>query len=109
MSRKFSSKRPLTDAEEAEIQRMIASDPDNPEATNEQIARRKTFAEAFPELAESIKRTRGRPKLDNAKLAVTLRLDPATVARFQTQGDDWRTRMSETLDRAAARQANKAS
>ncbi len=29
---------PLTDAEEAEIQRKIASDPDNPELTNEQLA-----------------------------------------------------------------------
>jgi hypothetical protein len=32
MPRKFSSKRPLTDEEEAEIQGMIASDPDNPRA-----------------------------------------------------------------------------
>ena len=37
-SKKFSAKRPLTDDEEAEIQRMIASDPDNPELTDEQIA-----------------------------------------------------------------------
>src|ERR1700733_5919998 len=29
--KKFSATRPLTDDEEAEIQRMIASDPDNPE------------------------------------------------------------------------------
>lgn len=97
---KFSSRRPLTDSEEAEIQRMIASDPDNPEVTDEQIAQRKTFAEAFPELTESIKRSRGRPKLDNAKQAVTLRLDPATLAKFQATGADWRIRMSEVLDKA---------
>ena len=36
-SKKFSAKRPLTDNEEAEIQRMIESDPDNPEPTDEQI------------------------------------------------------------------------
>ena len=37
-SKKFLAKRPLTDDEEAEIQRMIASDPNNPELTDEQIA-----------------------------------------------------------------------
>jgi hypothetical protein len=47
-SKKFSSKRRLTDDEEAEIQRMIASDPDNPELTDEQIARLRPFAELFP-------------------------------------------------------------
>ena len=38
MPRKFSSRRPLTDDEQAEIQRKIASDPDNPELTDEQVA-----------------------------------------------------------------------
>lgn len=97
---KFSSKRPLTDAEEAEVQRLIASDPDNPEVTDEQIKSRKTFAEAFPDLAESIKRGPGRPRLDNAKEAVTLRVDPATVARFKALGDNWRTIMADVLEHA---------
>lgn len=100
MSRRFSAKRSLTAREEAEIQNRIATDPDNPEITDAQIAKRKSFAEAFPELAASIKRARGRPKLDNAKLAVTLRLDPATVARFQALGQDWRARMTKVLDHA---------
>ena len=39
MDVKFSSKRPLTPDEEAEIQRMIESDPDAPEATEEQMAK----------------------------------------------------------------------
>lgn len=98
---KFSSKRQLTDAEEAEVQRVIASDPDNPEITDEQIKGRKTFEEAFPHLAESIRRGRGRPKLDSAKEAVTLRLDPDVVARFKAQGDDWRTRMAQVLKDAS--------
>ncbi|QMV00718.1 hypothetical protein GHV40_04085 [Devosia sp. D6-9] len=101
MTKKFASGRPLTDAEEAEIQRMIASDPDNPELTDEQLAAGgKPFSEVFPELAESIKRSRGRPKLSNAKQAVTLRLDPSTLAKFQAAGDDWRSRMAEVLDKA---------
>ena len=101
MSEKFASKRPLTDEEETEIQGMIASDPDNPEITNAQIAGRQTFADAFPDLAESLKRSRGRPKLANAKEAVTLRLDPEIVERFKAGGDDWRSRMAKALKDAS--------
>jgi uncharacterized protein (DUF4415 family) len=102
MPRKFSSKRPLTDAEEAEIQRMIASDPDNPELTDEQIAGLRPFAEVFPALAESLRRGPGRPKLDRALEAVTLRLDPTVVEHFRAQGADWRKRMARVLAKAAS-------
>jgi uncharacterized protein (DUF4415 family) len=101
-SKKFSAKRPLTDDEEAEIQRMIASDPDNPELTDEQIAGLRAFAEVFPALAESIKRGPGRPRLDKTLEAVTLRLDPATVEHFRALGADWRKRMARVLAKAAS-------
>ena len=68
--------RELTDAEEAEIQRQIASDPDAPEATEAQLKTGRPFAEALPELAEAIKRSRGRPRVDAPKEAVTLRVAP---------------------------------
>ena len=70
MTVRFSSKRPLTDEEEAEIQRMIASDPDNPELTDEQIAQARPFREAFPDLAAAIDRElgrRGRPPVENPR------------------------------------------
>lgn len=57
---KFSSKRPLTAEEEAEIQRMIASDPDAPEATEEEMAKARPFREMFPDLAASIDRAGAR-------------------------------------------------
>ena len=100
MATKFKHIKPLTDEEEAQIQRQIASDPDSPELTEEQLRQGRPFAEVFPDLAESIRRSRGRPKLDNAKEAVTLRLDPQTVAKFKATGDDWRTKMAKALDRA---------
>ena len=100
--KKFSAKRPLTDDEEAEIQRMIASDPDNPELTDEQIGRLRPFAELFPALAESAKRSPGRPKLDKTLEAVTLRLDPTVVEHFRAQGADWRKRMARVLAKAAS-------
>ena len=102
MPRKFSSKRSLTDAEQAEIQRMIASDPDNPELTDEQMAEARPFAEAFPTLADSVKRGPGRPKLDKTLEPVTLRLDPTVVEHFRAQGADWRKRMAQVLAKAAS-------
>jgi uncharacterized protein (DUF4415 family) len=94
--------RPLTDDEEARIQAGIAADPDNPELTDEQMAAARPFAEVFPELAESIRRSRGRPRVESPKEAVTLRLPPETVARFKAMaGDDWRARMSAVLEKAA--------
>ena len=102
MPRKFSSKRPLTDAEEAEIQRMIASDPDNPELTDEQMAQGRPFAEVLPALAESLKRGPGRPKLEKTLEPVTLRLDRAVVEHFRAQGADWRKRMARVLTKAAS-------
>jgi uncharacterized protein (DUF4415 family) len=74
---------------------------DNPELTPEELAQARPFAEAFPDLAESIRRSRGRPPVAKPKQAVTLRLDPDTVARFQAQGPDWRARMSEVLRRSS--------
>ena len=72
---------------------------DNPEITPERFAEFRPVAEVLPELAESLRR--GRPPKADAKLAVTLRLDPDTVERFKREGPDWRARMSETLKRAA--------
>lgn len=97
---KFSSKRPLTDEEEAEIQRMIASDPDNPELTEEELAQMRPFKEVFPDLYESIQRSRGRPPVEKPREAVTLRVDPDTLERFKASGKDWRARMARVLDAA---------
>jgi uncharacterized protein (DUF4415 family) len=91
---------PITDAEEEEIQRQIASNPDAPEATDEELKTARRFADAFPDLMESIKRSRGRPRKSSTKEAVTLRLQPETVARFKATGENWRTKMSELLDSA---------
>lgn len=44
---------------EDEIQRMIASDPDAPEATEDQLAQARPFAEVFPALAEAMRKNAG--------------------------------------------------
>ncbi|MDT1064615.1 BrnA antitoxin family protein [Paracoccus sp. CPCC 101403] len=87
---------------EEKIQRMIASDPDAPEATDDQIARAKPFQEVFPELASNLRKNLGgRPRSENPKVAVSLRLDQEVVARFKAQGPGWQSRMNEALRSAA--------
>lgn len=100
MDVKFSSKRPLTDEEEAEIQAMIASDPDNPELTDEQLAQMKPFSEVFPDLYESIKRARGRPPVEKPLQQISIRLDPDVIAKFKATGKGWQSRINEILKQA---------
>jgi len=104
MATKFSSKRPLTKEEEAEIQKAIASDPDNPEATDEELAQARPFREVFPDLAASIDREkakRGRPPVDNPRRHVSLRLDPDVIDHYKATGKGWQSRMNDDLRKAA--------
>lgn len=73
---------------------------DNPEMTEAEIKVLRPFADAFPDLADSIKRARGRPRVEAPKEAVTLRLDPATLEKFRATGKDWRARMAKVLEKA---------
>lgn len=92
--------KPISDAEEARIQKMIASDLDAPEATDEQMTEAKPFAEAFPALAENMRRNvGGRPRSANPKVPVSIRLDPDVVAKFKSTGPGWQSRMNEVLRR----------
>jgi uncharacterized protein (DUF4415 family) len=96
---KFSKNRPLTDEEKAEIQAMIVGDPDNPGITDAQIEQMRPFVDMFPALADSMKRSRGRPKFEEPKVVVTLLISAKTIDRFKAlAGEDWPTLMSEQLD-----------
>lgn len=44
---------------------------------------------------------RGRPKSDNPKRAVLLRLDPEVIDWFRSGGPGWRTRINDELRRVA--------
>ena len=93
------TRKPITDAEEARVQAMIASDPDAPEATEEQLAGAQPFAEAFPVLAEQMRKA-GRPRAERPKLAVSIRLDQEVVDCFKRSGPGWQSRMNEALRRS---------
>ena len=91
---------PVSDAEEARIQKLIASDPDAPEATDAQIAEAKPFAEAFPDLAKKMrKNVGGRPRSANPKVPVSIRLDQDVLAKLKASGPGWQSRVNEMLRR----------
>lgn len=75
---------------------------DNPEWSAVEFARARPATEVLPELlgpeiAEQILRTRGRPKLENPKQAIKLRIDPDVVNAYRALGDGWQTRMNDAL------------
>ena len=74
----------------------------NPEWTNEMIAAARPAKEVLPKLVGSRKaaamlKPRGRPKSPDAKVAISLRLSPDTLARWKATGPGWQTRMAEVL------------
>lgn len=94
--------KPLTDAEEARIQQQIAQDPDNPEWTDEELRNARPLKEVLPDLhanivAEIAKRKGGRPKLENPKQSIALRLDADVLDAFKAGGPGWQTRMNDVL------------
>ncbi len=58
------------------------------------------FAEADAFRGESLVR-RGRPRSDNPKQPVTIRLDRDLVEWFKRDGDGWQTRINAELRRVA--------
>lgn len=90
----------ISDAEEAEIQRGIAEDPDNPQWSAEDFAKARPFREVFPDLAASIDRTRGRPPLEKPKRQISIRLDQDVIDKFRATGKGWQARVNAILKQA---------
>lgn len=92
---------PLSDEEEARIQRMIAADPDDEASTDEQLAQARPFGEALPELAQTLRRSAGgRPRSADPKVPVSIRLDREVVEKFRATGPGWQSRINEALRNA---------
>lgn len=73
---------------------------DSPEWTAEDFAQARPFAEVFPELAESIRRSRGRPKIEAPKQQISLRLDSEVIEKFKATGKGWQSRINDVLKAA---------
>jgi uncharacterized protein (DUF4415 family) len=79
-------------------------DDENPEWTKETFARAGRAADVLPpKVLETFARARGRPRLENAKVAVKLRLDPEVIEGFKAGGPGWQTRINATLKEALAK------
>ena len=78
---------------------------DNPELTKADFARAKPFAEAFPNLAASIRKGRGPNRAPTKKL-VSLRLSPEVIEHFKATGDGWQSRIDEALRKVVKRKAS---
>lgn len=94
---------PISDAEDAAINRGIALDPDSPELTDADFDRLRPVWD-FPELVEILQKNGklGRPPLPEAakKQRVTLYLDPDVLAALKSDGRGWQTRANAALRRA---------
>lgn len=97
MNQKHQTPEALAHDDEAEIQRQIAANPDAAEASDAALAQARPFAAAFPELAASIKRARGRPAVERPRQHVSLRLDPDVLEKFKATGKGWQSRINDVL------------
>jgi len=78
----------------------------NPDWTRTTFAKSRPASAVLPRLigseaAADLLKPRGRPKIANPKVAVSLRIPPYTLAQWRSTGPGWQTRMVETLERAA--------
>jgi len=85
-------------------------DPDNPELTAEDFRRMRPLRDSPQMLAKLLEasenlraKKRGRPKLANPKVQVTLRLDADVVNAFKEDGRGWQGRINETLAKTVKR------
>ena len=72
----------------------ISPDPDLPEITDDWIAGADLYHGG--QLVR-----RGRPKLENPRQLLSLRLPPQVIARWKASGPGWQTRMAEALEKTA--------
>jgi uncharacterized protein (DUF4415 family) len=81
---------------------------ENPEWTKRDFARAKPASEVLPpEVMAQFKNKGGRPRIENPKQAVKLRIDADVLAKFRESGPGWQTRINGIL-RAVSAHASRA-
>ena len=76
-------------------------DDENPEWTDKMFAEAKQISE-IPELQNLLKANRGRPKVDNPKQTISIRLSQETLAYFKSTGKGWQTKIDKILSQYAS-------
>jgi len=93
----MSKRKPLTN-EAGDVRELTAAD----------FRRMRPAREALPKLigakaAAELLRPRGRPRKENPKAQVTLRLDAEVVEHYKAGGAGWQTRINAALKRVVAK------
>ena len=75
------------------------TDPDDASEWSDDVLERAALydGETLVRPAQSTLARRGRPRLDNPKRQVTLRLDGDVIDRFRETGPGWQSRINEAL------------
>ncbi len=78
------------------------TDDDNPELTAEDFAKARPAREVLPEqfgtrIAEEMLKPRGRPRLQNPKERINIRLSHEVVEHFKASGQGWQSRIDAVL------------
>ena len=77
-------------------------DADNPEWTDADFARARPASEVLPELfgnqaAQTMLKSRGRPRSEVVKERITIRFDADVLEAFRSTGKGWQTRMNDAM------------
>lgn len=80
----------------------------SPSLSRVQLGKLRPAKEAMPNLVDTYRRSRGRPKAEQPKMLVSLRLDADVVHAFKEEGPGWQTRINEVLARWAKRRKSAA-
>jgi uncharacterized protein (DUF4415 family) len=81
---------------------------ENPEWTKRDFAKAKPASEVLPpEVMAQFKNKGGRPRVENPKQAVKLRIDADVLAKFRESGPGWQTRINGVLRAAVSAPASR--
>jgi uncharacterized protein (DUF4415 family) len=76
---------------------------ENPEWTERDFAKARPASEVLPpEVIAQFKNKGGRPRIENPKEAVKLRIDADVLAKFRESGPGWQTRINGILRAAVS-------
>jgi uncharacterized protein (DUF4415 family) len=78
----------------------VVFDDDNPEWTEEDVARARPPSELPPHILTAFPKTRGAGKAPK-KVPVSIRLSPEVLEHFKAGGPGWQSRIDEALRKVA--------
>ena len=85
--------------------RKVIVDDESPEITPEMFAQMRPMKDVTPGMAAAIKALRGRPKLENPKQVVSIRMSASAVKRWSAMGRADRAKLIATLEKKIEKRA----